>query len=54
MAAKPDDKLVAIKSLEALKDVSNGTANKVFIPFDASKAMGALGALSDVADKKSK
>ena len=54
MAAKPDDKLVAIKSLEALKDVSNGTANKVFIPFDASKAMAALGALSDVADKKSK
>lgn len=54
MAAKPDDKLVAIKSLEALKDVSNGTANKVFIPFDASKAMSALGALSDVADKKSK
>ena len=54
MAAKPDDKLVAIKSLEALKDVSNGTANKVFIPFDATKAMGALGALSDVADKKTK
>jgi len=54
MAAKPDDKLVAIKSLEALKDVSNGTANKVFIPFDATKAMSALGALSDVADKKTK
>ena len=54
MAAKPDDKLVAIKSLEALKDVSNGTANKVFIPFDATKAVGALGALSDVADKKTK
>ena len=54
MAAKPDDKLVAIKSLEALKDVSNGTANKVFIPFDATKAMAALGALSDVADKKTK
>ena len=54
MEAKPDDKLVAIKSLEALKDISNGTANKVFIPFDATKAMGALGALSDVADKKTK
>ena len=54
MEAKPDDKLVAIKSLEALKDISNGTANKIFIPFDATKAMGALGALSDVADKKTK
>ena len=54
MASKPDDKLVAIKSLEALKDVSNGTANKVFIPFDASKALGAIGAIGEVADKKSK
>ena len=52
MASKPDDKLVAIKSLEALKDVANGTANKVFIPFDATKAMGALGALSEVSTKK--
>ena len=54
MASKPDDKLVAIKSLEALEKVSNGTANKVFIPFDATKAMGALGAMTDIADKKSK
>ena len=52
MSSKPDDKLVAIKSLEALKDVANGTANKVFIPFDATKAMGALGALSEVSTKK--
>ena len=51
MESKPDDKLVAIKSLEALKDVSNGSANKVFIPFDATKAMGALGAASEVLKK---
>ena len=54
MASKPDDKLVAIKSLEALEKVSNGTANKVFIPFDATKAMGALGAMTEITDKKSK
>jgi len=54
MESKPDDKLVALKSLEALKDISNGTANKVFIPFDATKAMGALGALSEINEKKSK
>jgi regulator of protease activity HflC (stomatin/prohibitin superfamily) len=54
MSAKPDDKLVAIKSLEALKEVSNGTANKVFIPFDATKAMGALGAMTEVKEKKTK
>ena len=54
MASKPDDKLVAIKSLEALEKVSNGTTNKVFIPFDATKAMGALGAMTEMTDKKSK
>ena len=54
MKAKPDSNLVALKSLEALEKVSQGTANKVFIPFDATKAMGALGAISEVTDKKSK
>ena len=54
MESKPDDKLVAIKSLEALKDVSNGSANKVFIPFDATKAMSALGAMGDIAKDSKK
>ena len=54
MESKPDDKLVAIKSLEALKDVSNGSANKVFIPFDATKAMAALGAMGDIAKDSKK
>lgn len=48
MNAKPDDKLVAIKSLETLEKVADGKANKVFIPFDTTKSMGALGALSEV------
>ena len=48
MKAKPDQNLIAIKSLEALEKVSEGSANKVFIPFDATKAMGALGAASEV------
>ena len=48
MNAKPDENLVALKSLEALEKVSQGTANKVFIPFDATKAMGALGAASEM------
>ncbi|MEG2310802.1 MAG: SPFH domain-containing protein [Clostridia bacterium] len=42
MEAKPDENLIAIKSLEALEVVSQGEANKVFIPFDAMKAMGSL------------
>lgn len=48
MKAKPDQNLIALKSLEALEKVSEGSANKVFIPFDATKAMGALGAATEI------
>ena len=48
MSAKPGDKLVAIKSLETLEKVADGKSNKVFIPFDTTKSLGALGALTEV------
>ena len=53
--ADPDEKLVQLKSLEALQEVAKGEANKIFIPFEATKALGSLGAMSDVlkSDKKS-
>lgn len=54
MKAKPDEKLVQLKSLEALKDVANGEANKVFIPFDATSALGSLGAIKEVMEKDEK
>ena len=52
--AKPDDKIVQLKSLEALEKVAEGEANKVFIPFEATKALGSLGAMKEVLkdDKK--
>ena len=46
--ADPDEKLVQIKSLEALEEVAKGEANKVFIPFDATTALGSLGAIKEV------
>ena len=46
--SEPDEKLVQLKSLEALKEVANGEANKVFIPFDATSALGSLGAIKEV------
>ena len=46
--ANPDDKLVQLKSLEALKEVANGDANKIFIPFEATSALSSLGAITDV------
>ncbi len=49
--ANPDEKLVQIKSLEALKEVAKGEANKIFIPFEATKALSSIGAISDVVKK---
>ena len=46
--ADPNDKLVQLKSLEALEEVAKGDANKVFIPFEATGALGALGAMKEV------
>lgn len=47
-AAEPDEKLVAIKTLEALQAMANGPANKIFIPFDATKALGTIGAIKEM------
>ena len=55
MKAKPDEKLVQLKSLETLKEVAQGDANKVFIPFEATKALSSLGSMAEVVkDKKNK
>ena len=51
--ADPNDKLVQLKSLEALEEVAKGEANKVFIPFEATSALSSLGAMKEiVTDKK--
>ena len=52
--ANPDDKLIQIKSLEALQEVARGEANKVFIPFEATQALASLGTIKEVMkeDKK--
>ncbi len=51
--AAPDDKLVQIKSLEALKEIADGKANKVFVPFEATGALSGLGAAAEVIKEKS-
>lgn len=51
--ADPNETLVQLKSLEALKEVANGEANKVFIPFEATSTLSSLGAIKEVMkDKK--
>lgn len=52
MKANPDDKLVQLKSLETLKDVANGEANKVFIPFEATSSLASLGAMKEIVKDK--
>ena len=52
--SNPDDKLIQLKSLEALEEIAKGEANKVFIPFEATNALSSLGAMKEVVkeDKK--
>ena len=54
MKAKPDERLVQLKSLEALKEVANGEANKVFIPFEATSALSSLGSAAELLKKDEK
>ena len=48
MKANPNDKLVQLKSLETLKEVANGDANKVFIPFEATATLSSLGTAKEI------
>ena len=48
MASKPNDRIVQLKSLEALKDVANGPANKIFIPFEATSTLSSLGSIKEM------
>jgi len=44
----PTPDLVAIKYLEALVDMANGQASKVFIPYEAAATMGSIGAIKEL------
>jgi len=46
--SNPDEKLVQLKSLEALEEIAKGDANKVFIPFDATTALSTLGSMKEI------
>lgn len=48
MKANPDEKLVQLKSLETLKEVANGEANKIFLPFEATGTLSSLGAAAEM------
>ncbi|RME82064.1 MAG: SPFH/Band 7/PHB domain protein [Caldilineae bacterium] len=46
--ANPDDKLIAIQYLEALKAVADGQASKIYLPYEASGILGALAGIGGI------
>ena len=46
--AEPDDKLIAIQYLEALKVIADGESSKIFLPYEATGVMGALGGVREL------
>ena len=46
--SNPDDKLLAIQYLETLKMMANGTATKIFLPYEAKGVLAALGGIHEI------
>lgn len=46
--ANADERVIAIQYLEALKVVANGQASKLFIPYEATAILGALGTMQNI------
>lgn len=46
--AGTDDRVIAIKYLEALQGIANGRATKIFLPAEMSATMGSLGGIAEL------
>jgi regulator of protease activity HflC (stomatin/prohibitin superfamily) len=44
----PTNDLIAIKYLEALEAIANGTASKVFLPYEATGVLGSIGGIAEL------
>ena len=51
---RPTADLISIKYLETLEKMANGKSTKMFIPYDASSVLSAVGMIKDVMDKGGK
>lgn len=47
-SAGTDDRVIAIKYLEALQGIANGNATKIFLPTEMGATMGALGGIAEL------
>ncbi len=48
---KPTKDLITIKYLETLKDIANGNASKLFVPYEASAILGSLEMMKGIFEK---
>ena len=46
--ADPDERVIAIQYLDTMKVVANGQASKLFIPYEATAILGALGSIQEI------
>ena len=52
-AAEPDDKLIAIRYLDTLQKMADGQSTKIYLPYEATGVLGALGGIGELfQDKK--
>lgn len=51
---KPTKDLIAIQYLEALKNIADGKASKLFIPYESSGILGSLGEIAEIFKKDEK
>lgn len=49
---QPTNDLIAIKYLEALQNIANGQATKVFLPYEASGILGSIAGVSELLKEK--
>lgn len=50
--ANPSDKVIQLKSLEALQKVADGKATKIIVPSDIQNLAGLVTSVKEVADSK--
>lgn len=51
-SGKPTNDLLAIKYLEALEKIANGTATKIFLPIETAGVLGSLGGIKELFSEK--
>ncbi|QTA37211.1 SPFH/Band 7/PHB domain protein [Thermosipho ferrireducens] len=49
---QPTNDLLAVRYLEALKDIANGKATKIFLPVELSGILGSVGAIAELFKKE--